>query len=76
MFISIATRKKAEFDAEDLVVTGPGKLLCQKIIHVRARNRLTGWTKTIQKCLMVTESLGLSSIAFPALGTGTDFKNI
>lgn len=65
-----ATRKKAEFDAEDLVVTGPGKLLCQKIIHVRARNRLTGWTKTIQKCLMVTESLGLSSIAFPALGTG------
>ncbi|XP_060567744.1 protein mono-ADP-ribosyltransferase PARP14-like [Ruditapes philippinarum] len=65
-----ALAKREYFLANGLVVTGPGKLMCQSIIHVRARNTLNTWADTIWKCLSVAEQLGLNSIAFPALGTG------
>ncbi|XP_052771969.1 protein mono-ADP-ribosyltransferase PARP14-like [Mya arenaria] len=55
---------------EGIVVTTAGKLMCQKIIHVRARNSANGWKDSIIKCLQEAEILGLNSIAFPALGTG------
>lgn len=54
-------------------MTGPGKLMCRAIIHVRARNSLSTWADTIRKCLLVTEKHGLNSIAFPALGTGKGY---
>jgi len=55
---------------EGLAVTSAGKLMCKHIIHVRARNTIDSWKSSIITCLQKTEKLGLSSIAFPALGTG------
>lgn len=68
MFVALAQKRR--FTAEGMVVTRPGKLMCQNIIHVRARNSMGGWADTIKRCLIVSEQLGLTSVAFPALGTG------
>ncbi|XP_053377233.1 protein mono-ADP-ribosyltransferase PARP14-like isoform X2 [Mercenaria mercenaria] len=65
-----ALSRQSRFAKDGFVVTSPGKLMCQNIIHVRARNSLHNWADTIKKCLIITEKLGLNSIAFPALGTG------
>ncbi|KAI8490328.1 positive regulation of interleukin-4-mediated signaling pathway, partial [Branchiostoma belcheri] len=53
-----------------IAVTGAGKLECKKIIHAAAPDKATDWKKVIINCLQTADSLGLRSIAFPALGTG------
>ncbi|XP_036075687.1 protein mono-ADP-ribosyltransferase PARP14 isoform X2 [Rousettus aegyptiacus] len=52
-------------------------LHCQRVFHVVAPNWANGSTSShkimediIRKCLTITESLSLKSIAFPAIGTG------
>ncbi|XP_078579858.1 protein mono-ADP-ribosyltransferase PARP14-like [Branchiostoma floridae x Branchiostoma japonicum] len=58
---------------DGIAVTGSGQLKCQKIIHAAAPapGQSTGWKKVIISCLQTADTLGLRSIAFPALGTGT-----
>ena len=55
---------------EGLAVTSAGKLMCMHIIHVRVRKTIEQWKGSIIACLQKTEKLGLTSVAFPALGTG------
>jgi hypothetical protein len=62
------------FKKEDLVTTSSGSLICQKIIHVRARNGFEGWKRTFVKSLAEVERLKLSSVSFPAMGTGNYFN--
>ncbi|XP_052234938.1 protein mono-ADP-ribosyltransferase PARP14-like isoform X2 [Dreissena polymorpha] len=61
---------KKRIQTEGIVVTGPGKLMCQKIIHLKARNSASGWSEALLKGLREVDNLGLSSVALPALGTG------
>ena len=51
-------------------MTGPGKLMCQKIIHLKARSSASGWSEALLKGLREVDNLGLNSVALPALGTG------
>lgn len=67
---SQAYARKREFLDNGLVVTNSGKLFCQKIIHVRARSSEKGWVSSIVRTLETVNMLGLTSVAFPALGTG------
>ncbi|XP_019646077.1 PREDICTED: poly [ADP-ribose] polymerase 14-like isoform X2 [Branchiostoma belcheri] len=53
-----------------IAVTGAGKLKSNKIIHAAAPAKATDWKTVIINCLQTADSLGLRSIAFPALGTG------
>ncbi len=57
------------------VVTGPGNLACRHVIHAAAMGQdlYTSAEKiraSTDSALMRAEELGISSIAFPALGTG------
>ena len=61
---------KAKLEKDGLVVTNPGKLLCQKIIHMKAKSTDASWKSMIYNCLLEVEKLGLNSVTFPALGTG------
>ena len=54
------------------IVTGPGNMLCGRILHTKARSRSSNWAETVIKCLKETEQKGASSISFPALGTGKE----
>ncbi|XP_023932230.1 poly [ADP-ribose] polymerase 14-like isoform X2 [Lingula anatina] len=54
-----------------LALTGAGKLKCKYIIHFDAQMYFYGkWKEAVIKCLEMAESLGVKSVAFPALGTG------
>ncbi|XP_066275338.1 protein mono-ADP-ribosyltransferase PARP14-like [Branchiostoma lanceolatum] len=58
---------------DGIAVTGSGKLKCKKIIHAAAPDKGTDWKNVIINCLQTADSLGLRSIAFPALGTARKF---
>lgn len=58
------------FKDDGIVVTGPGQLLCQNIIHMKARNSLKGWSESTKAVLAEVEALGHTSVSFPAIGTG------
>ena len=54
-----------------IAVTGAGKLQTRKIYHiVPDRLDMSSLKDSIVKCLKVADSHGLSSISFPAVGTG------
>lgn len=55
---------------EKLVVTGPGSLLCKKIIHVKSRRTGGKWKDSLTRCLEKVEALKFSSVSLPTLGTG------
>ncbi|XP_053377235.1 protein mono-ADP-ribosyltransferase PARP14-like [Mercenaria mercenaria] len=65
-----ANKYRKSFKQSGLVLTSSGRLLCQKIIHVKAKNSVAGWKKTVTKCLAEVEKSSLNSVSFPALGTG------
>jgi len=67
---SLVTESRDTMLRDGMVVTGPGKLLCKNIIHIRARGTIAHWVEAIFKCLKKVEELGHNSVAFPALGTG------
>ena len=52
-----------------IAVTGAGKLPCRHVIHVDMHKNVD-WDKAIKAVLLQAASLGVKSIAFPALGTG------
>ena len=56
---------------DGVVVTGPGKLKCKFIFHVKFKGSIEGWKTVISICLQHAETIGMTSLAFPALGTGT-----
>ena len=53
-----------------LAVTTAGKLQVKHIIHVVAASTKAEWTTAAQACLRQAESMRLTSISLPALGTG------
>lgn len=55
---------------DGIIVTGPGRLMCKNIIHMKARNSERAWHESIVKCLQCVEELGHNSVSFPAVGTG------
>ena len=52
------------------IVTGPGNMMCGRILHIKARSKLSSWEETVKVCLKTVEDKGASSVSFPALGTG------
>lgn len=56
----------------ECIATGAGALHCQKVLHA-----VSGWkeasciARAMQRALLLSEELGLRSLAVPALGTGT-----
>ena len=55
---------------DGIIVTGPGKLNCKYIFHVLLQGSVNGWKGVISSCLQLAEKLRVTSVAFPALGTG------
>ena len=55
---------------DGFIVSGPGKLPCRYIFHIKIRGSIDGWKSIISVCLQQAESLGITSLSFPALGTG------
>ena len=67
--------RQAPIEVGEAIVTGPGSLSCRHVIHAAAMGQdlLTSAAKiraSTDNALKRAEELGLSSIAFPALGTG------
>ena len=57
---------------DEVKETTAGDLPCQYVIHmVAGTQQKSTWKKPIKKCLEKAASLNLTSITFPALGTGT-----
>ena len=52
------------------IVTGPGKMMCGRILHIKARSKASKWEETVKTCLKTVEDKGGNSISFLALGTG------
>ena len=55
---------------EGIVVTGSGKLNSKYIFHVKLKGSIDGWKTVISSCLQLAETIGVTSLSFPALGTG------
>ncbi|XP_059417878.1 protein mono-ADP-ribosyltransferase PARP14-like [Carassius carassius] len=53
-----------------LIMTQAGNLQCKKIIHISAQNNAAVIQKQIKKALEMCAKEKLTSIAFPAIGTG------
>ncbi|XP_073503652.1 protein mono-ADP-ribosyltransferase PARP14-like [Phyllobates terribilis] len=52
------------------ITTQGGNLLCRKILHVVGRNSAEGIKDLVSESLKECGNLGVSSVAFPAIGTG------
>lgn len=55
----------------DLIMTSGGQLPCKNIVHVVGRNSPTEIKNIVYSVLKFCEEQKFSSVAFPALGTGT-----
>ncbi|KAI8499428.1 hypothetical protein Bbelb_224790 [Branchiostoma belcheri] len=55
--------------AGDVVATGAGDLLCEKVIHL-VQPSAKYLRSDIKNCLLVAHQMNLRSITFPAVGTG------
>lgn len=58
-----------KMQAEGCVVTRAGSLRCKHVIHIDAQSSHS-WKSKIKKCLEAANNLELSSVTFPAVGTG------
>ncbi|WAR04421.1 PAR14-like protein [Mya arenaria] len=62
--------KKKQAQENKIVTTGPGRLLCKKIIHLVAGENIQQWRKCVKRCLQTAEAENLPTVSFPAIGTG------
>ncbi|XP_052804371.1 protein mono-ADP-ribosyltransferase PARP14-like [Mya arenaria] len=62
--------KKKQARENKVVATGPGRLLCKKILHLVAGENIQQWRKCVKRCLQTAEAENLPIVAFPAIGTG------
>ncbi|XP_052804374.1 uncharacterized protein LOC128234271 isoform X2 [Mya arenaria] len=62
--------KKNQALENKIVTTGPGRLLCKKILHLVAGENIQQWRKCVKRCLQTAEAENLPIVAFPAIGTG------
>ncbi|XP_052803961.1 protein mono-ADP-ribosyltransferase PARP14-like isoform X2 [Mya arenaria] len=62
--------KKKQAQLNKIVTTGPGRLLCKKILHMVAGESIQQWRKCIKRCLRTAEAENLPIVSFPAIGTG------
>ena len=53
-----------------MILTTPGNLRCQKILHLPGRNNPQEIQDTVKAALVLVEQNQYTSISFPALGTG------
>ena len=70
LFLSFFSENICKLRRDGIVMSGPGKLLCRHILHIKMKGSIDGWRNMIFACLQQAESLGATSIAFPVLGTG------
>eukprot|EP00062_Callorhinchus_milii_P011494 gi/632957508/ref/XP_007894518.1/ PREDICTED: poly [ADP-ribose] polymerase 14-like [Callorhinchus milii] len=56
--------------ADGVVVTGPGNLNCDHIIHMVGQTSAPTITSSVEKVLKECERLQVTTVSFPALGTG------
>ena len=69
--IEAEARAKGEQPLGACVVTKPGRLECQYVLHaVSAWEQASCVGRATQRALLTAERLGLHSLALPALGTG------
>ena len=55
----------------ECLATGPGDLRCKKVLHaVGAWREVSCIARTAQRAFLLADSLGLETLAIPALGTG------
>lgn len=64
--------KKMKKDGIAVTSSGKGTMPCKHIIHINAENSKT-WESRILESLQKADKYKLSSVAFPALGTGQGF---
>ncbi|CAH1781382.1 unnamed protein product [Owenia fusiformis] len=64
-------RKIGSVDVDGFAVTHGGKMQCKTVIHMDVTSSRKDWKEMVIACLEKTEALKLSSVAFPALGTGS-----
>lgn len=58
-----------------LIMTQAGNLQCKKIIHISAQNNAVVIQNNVKKALEMCAKEKLTSIAFPAIGTGENKLN-
>lgn len=63
-------RKRPNMMRKKLVMTNAPNLKCKRIMHIDAQDDNTGWSKIVCRCLCKAENKKMSSLAFPAFGTG------
>ncbi|KAJ8317646.1 hypothetical protein KUTeg_005550 [Tegillarca granosa] len=67
--IDLSRVKKMKKDGIAVTSSGKGTMPCKHIIHINAENSKT-WESRILESLQKADKYKLSSVAFPALGTG------
>uniref|UniRef100_A0A3B1JSA6 Poly [ADP-ribose] polymerase n=1 Tax=Astyanax mexicanus TaxID=7994 RepID=A0A3B1JSA6_ASTMX len=60
---------------QGLIMTQPGMLQCKKIIHISAKSDPATIKQRVKQVLQMTVKQKLTSISFPALGTGQGGAN-
>ncbi|XP_078392382.1 protein mono-ADP-ribosyltransferase PARP14-like isoform X1 [Cetorhinus maximus] len=77
---AIATASKLHFEHKlqsadlkfgKILLTGPGKLKCKKIMHVCGHDDLNGIQMATESVLRECIKMSFESVAFPAIGTGS-----
>jgi len=59
---------------DGIVKTSAPQLPCKNILHIVAQDEAVKWKQLVIKCLQTAEKAGVSSIAFPALGAGSNLS--
>ncbi|KAM5191355.1 protein mono-ADP-ribosyltransferase PARP14-like [Mantella aurantiaca] len=67
---SIVNEAKDGASRKEIVLTKPGSLSCKWIIHCNCENKLEKIPNLVKNILLKCESVGLKSVAIPAIGTG------
>ncbi|XP_043929618.1 protein mono-ADP-ribosyltransferase PARP14-like [Protopterus annectens] len=73
--VEVECAQKGAQPHQGLIITQPGNLACQHIIHVVGRTDPNDIKTVITQALQECEKMQLSSVAFPAIGTGQGHVN-